>query len=912
MGKTIEELFKTKVLADGKTAEQKYDIRNSKDLPISANTTVLLQPSFRVATALRRKISTTKGESRLEEETSGLRIINKLSAPLIYGTDIFKFQKKSTRLVEIMKDSVNSNNPQDAGIVGNFLKKAEDFGLKIAGKLGIAFPESTIPTKISLNSDFKKGKEPDTMITLAKIKNDSKGNLIGQVLKNSARGTPKQIGNQLLGAGINLLKGEIKKKLFGAPKQGAQNLAGKSEQEVQYDSSGKYSDTVNPIDEDYFKRNDLSSVLVAQETKAAGGGSSVNKKINELVPKSKGLNIPGGDLFSSVSDKFKTATADGRIKLASAQKEGQQAISDGKTQIGDTKKDTTAGAKDAKITYSSTIDAKSTDIKLRNDLSSKLDSINVSNDAEKSKGAVVTKPGVPEAPADLSVAGKKLPVKNPFASISEKLDSTKKEATAKLEQGRKEGQKNLAAKDDKAIAAGVESKNDGKTKYSDTVDETQDDVALRNDLSPKLEALNAASSTLNTSATSAIRGAVGITSYSSTKDSQTPKVSLKTKYGIDSNDKLDIVNEKTQYKGSSLKIEDSTLDDYDFITLKFTSIAKGESVNFRATLSGITETTTPSWDSAKFIGSPFPYWTYTGIERSVSFNFKVYSTTPLQHIACWQRLNFLTSLAYPQAYNKGIAVIAPFLRITIGNLYKNKECYISQLSYTVDDTGTWEVGPTAGMGMADNQEFKLNGEATTLDNYKLPKVIDVSVTLNLVESKSSTQHGYLYGFDKLPRVAGKTSENATKPLENTGTSLEAVTDSNNKASTSQVEASVSTTVDKATTVSAAAPVNNPAQATSTTKTSAGMENAAAPKVDPPPTYKIEVNDAGDGWTGKVYANGNLIQTQEFTRNYSTYGEDGKTNYIGQAGVKEFLRYKSKLFGWTGSDGKDYAKSNNVS
>ena len=815
MGKTIEELFKTKVLADGKTAEQKYDIRNSKDLPISANTTVLLQPSFRVATALRRKISTTKGETRLEEETSGLRIINTLSAPLIYGTDIFKFQKKSTRLVEIMKDSVNSNNPQDAGIVGNFLKKAENFGLKVAGKLGIAFPESTIPTKISLNSDFKKGKEPDTMITLAKIKNDSRGNLIGQVLKNSARGTPKQIGNQLLGAGINLLKGEIKKKLFGAPKQGAQNLAGKSEQEVQYDSSGKYSDTVNPIDEDYFKRNDLSSVLVAQETKAAGGGSSVNKKIDELVPKSKGLNIPGGDLFSSVSDKLKTATADGKLKLASAQKEGQQAISDGKTKVGDTKKDATAGAKDAKITYSSTIDAKSTDIKLRNDLSSKLDSINVSNEAEKSKGAVVTKPGVPEAPADLSVAGKKLPVKNPFASISEKLDSTKKEATAKLEQGRKEGQKKLAAKDDKAIAAGVESKNDGATKYSDTVDETQDDIKLRNDLSSKLEALNAASSTLDTSTTSATRGAVGITTYSSLKDGQTPKVTLKTKYGIDSNDKSDFVNEQTQYKGNSLKVDSDTLDDYDFITLKFTSIANGQSVNFRATLSGITETTTPTWDSAKFIGSPFPYWTYTGIERSVSFNFKVYSTTPLQHIAAWQRLNFLTSLAYPQSYAKNIAVIAPFLRITIGNLYKNKECFISQLSYTVDDNGTWEVGPTAGMGMADNETFTINGESTTLDNYKLPKVIDVSVTLNLVESKSSTQHGYLYGFDKFPKVL-----NAS--IQTTGKSAEVASDANTKNSVSQTEAIVNTSAPKETTVNTSAKVNNPGE-TKITSTPIGTD-----------------------------------------------------------------------------------------
>jgi hypothetical protein len=913
MGKTIEELFKTKVLAGGKTAEQQYDIRNSKSLPISANTTVLLEPSFKAATAIRRKISTTKGENRLEEETSGLRLINTLSAPLIYGTDIFRLQKKSTRLVEIMKDGVNPNNPQDAGIVGNFLKKAENFGLKVATKLGIAFPESTIPTKISLNSDFIAGKEPDTMITLAKIKGDSKGNLVGQLLKNNAKGTPKQIGNQLLGAGIDLLKGEIKKKLFGAPKQGAQNLAGKSAQEVQYDSSGKYSDTISPNDEDYFKRNDLSSVLVAQETKALGGGPRVNKRIDELVPKSKGLNIPGGNLFSSVSDKFKTAVEDGKLKLSAAQKEGQQAISDGKTKIGDTKKDSKPAEGGATITYSSTIDAKSTDIKLRNDLSSKLDSINVSNEAEKSKGAVVSKPGVPEAPADLSVAGKKLPVKNPFASISEKIDSTKKEATAKLEAGRKEGQKKLAAKDDTAIAAGVESKNDSTTKYSDTVDETQDDISLRNDLSSKLAALNSATSTLDTSGTSIKRPAVGITTYSSLKDGQTPKVTLKTKYGIDSNDKSDFVNENTQYKGSELKVGDSTLDDYDFVTLKFTSIAKGESVNFRATLSGITETTTPTWDSAKFIGSPFPYWTYSGIERSVSFNFKVYSTTPLQHIAAWQRLNFLTSLAYPQAYNKGIAVIAPFLRITIGNLYKNKECFISQLSYTVDDNGTWEVGPTAGMGMADNETFTINGESTTLNNYKLPKVIDVSVTLNLVESKSSTSHGYLYGFDKFPKVTKAISQT-------TGKSAEAASDANNKNSVSQTEATVNTSAAKQTTINAAAKVNNPGQST-TTSTSIGteakkieeakggtkIEQGAQPKTKTPP------EDPSKGKYVNTYVTKNPPQSvlpiyvTKGTKNPSVYvataylngkpaykTSEKEDNFTEEAAVKDAISYLNNL------------------
>ena len=309
---------------------------------------------------------------------------------------------------------------------------------------------------------------------------------------------------------------------------------------------------------------------------------------------------------------------------------------------------------------------------------------------------------------------------------------------------------------------------------------------------------------MSTNITSAERQPVSISTYSSIKDGQTPKVSLATKYGINSNDKSDFLNENVQYKGDSLKVGSDTLDDYDFVTLKFTSIAKGESVNFRATLSGITETTTPTWDSAKFIGSPFPYWTYTGIERSVSFNFKVYSTTPLQHIAAWQRLNFLTSLAYPQAYASQIAVIAPFLKVTIGNLYKNKECFISQLSYTVDDNATWEIGPTGGMGMADNEEFTINGESTTLNNYKLPKVIDVSVTLNLVESKSSTQHGYLYGFDKLPR-------NGKRNTDSPGKSAEATSDANNKNSVSQGQASLNTSLSKVQTVSAGAKVNNPGE-----------------------------------------------------------------------------------------------------
>jgi hypothetical protein len=232
---------------------------------------------------------------------------------------------------------------------------------------------------------------------------------------------------------------------------------------------------------------------------------------------------------------------------------------------------------------------------------------------------------------------------------------------------------------------------------------------------------------------------------------------MRTKLGIDSAIKSDYLNEKLPYSlgpnDTKLVLSDgSFLDDYDFITLKFKSLATGMAVNFRATISGVSETISPSWDSAKFIGTPFNNYTYTGIERSLTFNFRVYSTTPVQHIAAWQRINFLTSLAYPQGYAGGIGARAPFLQFTLGNLYKNRECFIESLSYTMDDNSPWYVGMTEASGIADDAKFSINKEETSIDNYKLPMIVDVAITIKLLEAKYNTSDGYLYGFDKLPRA----------------------------------------------------------------------------------------------------------------------------------------------------------------
>ena len=774
MGKALIDLFKTKQLVDGKTAAEKYEVRNSKDIELRSSTGAMSLP-FKGAQLLRNNLSSRTRETRLEEEVTGLRIISKLAGPIIYGTDIFKLSTQKTEMVSVMKDSVNPNNSADAGVLGNAFEKGKAKGLELLNKIGVQLPQKLIPTRIFLNQEFKAGKEPDTMTTLSKIKGDGAGNLAGKFLAQNAKGTPKQIGNQVLGGGINLLKGEVKKKLFGAPKQGAQNLAKKGENDVQYDSTARYSDTVNPIDEDYFKRNDLSSILVAQGTKE-NADPAVKKKVDELVPKGKSITASKNP-FAKLGEKIGDIKKEGEQKLSQAKKVGQQELSAGK-KVGDTKSGGSSTEADSIIRYSDTVDETQADAKLRNDLSTILLS-----KKEKETQSPDNKKQIDALKGNVGALNVK---QNPFAKSADKVKSADAETKPGLESGRKLGQQSIAA--GKKIGETADTAT-GEIVYSNTVDETQDDVKLRNDLSTKLEALIKASSAVSSAGGTSgpSRSDVQTNMYSSLKNNKTGKnaTTLKTRYGIESSNKLDFLNEKTTYtltkensENGSLKLTDGTiLDEHDFITLKFKSIYTGETANFRATVTGISETVSPSWDTAKFLGSPFNYYTYSSIERSVSFNFKLYSTTPTQHIACWQRLNFLTGLAYPQGYS-GPYAVPPFVEFTLGNLYKRKATYIESLSYTMDDNAGWEIG---SIGVAD--VVKVNGKDVKLKDYKLPIVVDISITLKLLESKGTTDGKQFYGFARLG------ANNSTKPADSTTTNAQKSGDANISTNSTKVESS---------------------------------------------------------------------------------------------------------------------------
>lgn len=339
--------------------------------------------------------------------------------------------------------------------------------------------------------------------------------------------------------------------------------------------------------------------------------------------------------------------------------------------------------------------------------------------------------------------------------------------------------------------------------YSKQIKEENLDVTERQDLSTQLDYLE---KVLNL-----VPGPNGFTTlqpdrktkikYSDSKNEIIKNVQIVDKRGI--KDGTDLVNSKgvytpSEFENNTLKLKNGKiLDDYDFITLKFFSVQTRKAANFRATINGLSETFTPSWETSKFIGNPFNFYTYGGVERSVTFNFTVYSLNDYEHIAAWQRLSFLSSLVYSQGFINNYS-IPPFIKFTLGDMYKNKPAFIESLTYTIPDDSTWEIG--LGQEKADYANGVIYGKTSenkSTKDAKLPKVIEVAITLKLVESQSDVyevtqvtdsdgntfseakENKNLYGYKSTLKVEEKPKPNANGANNNVDTQKN--TDTTNKA-----------------------------------------------------------------------------------------------------------------------------------
>ena len=222
----------------------------------------------------------------------------------------------------------------------------------------------------------------------------------------------------------------------------------------------------------------------------------------------------------------------------------------------------------------------------------------------------------------------------------------------------------------------------------------------------------------------------------------------------------DIINASGIYDGGTGAETDLSkfeLDKKDFIPLYFRNIVTGETVHFRGTITGLSETVSPSWGSGKFSGNPFSYHTYESIERTVAFNFTIYPMNSFELANNWSKIEFLTSLTYPLGYQSDPigSVRAPIIYFTMGDLYKDKVCFIDSLQYTIPDNSNWQLdGKTKAEGEKETDGDYLDrvgsSKSDTSKGYKLPHLVEVATTLKFIEQRNNTEdRTKLYSFKSL-------------------------------------------------------------------------------------------------------------------------------------------------------------------
>ena len=128
----------------------------------------------------------------------------------------------------------------------------------------------------------------------------------------------------------------------------------------------------------------------------------------------------------------------------------------------------------------------------------------------------------------------------------------------------------------------------------------------------------------------------------------------------------------------------------DFVKFKFFDIHNEKFIIFRAILSGISDAITPEWTGTKYVGRPDQVYVYSGAERKLSFNFDIYPNTKQEFPILLEKLNYLVGLCYP-TFTSENRMIAPFIKLTIGDMFNGTPGFLDSLSVEVDDVSTWEV-----------------------------------------------------------------------------------------------------------------------------------------------------------------------------------------------------------------------------
>jgi hypothetical protein len=119
---------------------------------------------------------------------------------------------------------------------------------------------------------------------------------------------------------------------------------------------------------------------------------------------------------------------------------------------------------------------------------------------------------------------------------------------------------------------------------------------------------------------------------------------------------------------------------------------KDDIIVFRAIIGSISDSFNPSWQGFQLIGRGDQNFQYGGFTRDVSFDFTVYATDRDEVKPIWRKLNALAGYTAPEYTTDNIALVAPWMRLTIGDLFNQQAVIVKSVTYTLHNADTtWET-----------------------------------------------------------------------------------------------------------------------------------------------------------------------------------------------------------------------------
>jgi hypothetical protein len=192
------------------------------------------------------------------------------------------------------------------------------------------------------------------------------------------------------------------------------------------------------------------------------------------------------------------------------------------------------------------------------------------------------------------------------------------------------------------------------------------------------------------------------------------------------------------------------------------------------TISGLTEEVQPTWETYKYIGSPFNSYKYNGVERTMQFNINLYWKEQTQIYRIKQQLEYIKQLCFPApditiakyknsptgslGASDQLFYRPQFLELTIHGYARKVFGFIESLSINIPDDATW---PSTNNNAEYSDSSKPPGKMTKdlwgkfLTNTIFPSNVEVSIGFKIIEnphaqlSQDGTKVKYNYNLDGL-------------------------------------------------------------------------------------------------------------------------------------------------------------------